>query len=899
MRPSSVPGRSVSPSSRATSADSFPRNAANACARLRAAPASQQGASRGRDIRVNEDRTSIADHTNALTLPSGEVRARLELAVELLRREWRDGCPAGMSYRTALGSVRRLQGLAASEQVAKDLANVLTDLDGYQTLPADQRPAVLTGIAAAIKRLVPQMAMLDAPARPMGALDSARRPSRTAAAPARTVSPLPGDVRPAPARKPRLSLDEPVTALKGAAGATSKKLARLGVETIGDLLLLSPRRHIDYSRTIRIGEALNLQAGSDVTVRGRVTDVQLHRGPGAPRVTIKLADVSGWVRVTWFNQYLANVLHIGDEIAVSGALEAGYGPLSFTSPEWERVASGPGGGISTGRIVPVYPLTAGLAQKSMRGFARQALDLALDSVEDYLPDGVRLSAEDALPTLRDAISQAHYPDTADALELAKRRLAFDDLFLLQLGLVRRKRERMAFDGIPIEADRKLLDSWAANLPFRLTGTQQSALAEILEDMSGQKPMARLLQGDVGSGKTAVAAAAMLAATTNGFQAALMAPTEILAEQHLQGLDMLYASLPERVRPRVRLLTGSTRAAERREILDGVKTGEVTILIGTHALIQDGVELPGLGLTVVDEQHRFGVRQRAALREKSTGRLPHQLAMTATPIPRTLNLVLHGDVDVSVLTERPPGRIPIETRRYIGAEREAAYTLVREEVSEGHQVFVICPLVEASEAVEAKAAVEEADRLRRDVFPNLRIATLHGRMKSRDKDAVMSEFRDRQHDVLVSTSVIEVGIDVPNATVMLIEGADRFGLAQLHQFRGRVGRGGARSYCLLLAEEGGLDSEERLLTMVASDDGFLLAEKDLELRGPGDFVGTRQSGLPEMQWLEGVFDTRLLDRARRGAETLLAADPELTAVEHQRLARRFETFWERAAPEKAV
>jgi ATP-dependent DNA helicase RecG len=323
------------------------------------------------------------------------------------------------------------------------------------------------------------------------------------------------------------------------------------------------------------------------------------------------------------------------------------------------------------------------------------------------------------------------------------------------------------------------------------------------------------------------------------------------------------------------------------------------LVGTHALIQDGVELPRLGLTVVDEQHRFGVRQRAALSGKAEGQLPHQLAMTATPIPRTLNLVIHGDVDVSVIDELPPGRIPIETRRYFGAEREAAYALVRQEVAQGHQVFVICPLVEASEQIEAKAAVEEGERLARDVFPDLRIAILHGRMKSREKDEIMTGFRAHRSDVLVSTSVIEVGIDVPNATVMLIEGADRFGLAQLHQFRGRVGRGGTRSYCLLLADEASPDGVERLQTMVASDDGFLLAEKDLELRGPGDFIGTRQSGLPEMPWLEGVFDTRLLDRARRAAEGLLAADPELTRPDHARLRERFNRFWELAAPEKAV
>ena len=433
----------------------------------------------------------------------------------------------------------------------------------------------------------------------MGTLESAIRPQkRSGSQPAAVPAPAPAPV----GVQPRLSLDDPVTTLKGAGGATSKKLAKLGVETVGDLLLLAPRRHIDYSRTIRIGEALNLRPGSDVTVRGRVTDVQLHRGPGAPRVTIRLADTSGWVRVTWFNQYLANVLHVGDEIAVSGALEAGYGPLSFTSPEWERVGLGAGGGVSTGRIVPVYPLTAGLAQKSLRGFARQALDLALDAVEEYLPEHVRLKQDEPLPTLRDAVAQIHFPDDEESLKAAKRRLAFDDLFLLQLGLARRKQERQAYDGIPIAAERDLLRRWETGLPFQLTGAQRSALAEVLEDMSRAKPMARLLQGDVGSGKTAVAAAAMLAATANGLQAALMAPTEILAEQHLQNLEMLYSGLPDSIRPRVRLLTGSTRATVRREIFASLESGETNVMVGTHALIQEGVEIPRLA------RHR---RRRAA------------------------------------------------------------------------------------------------------------------------------------------------------------------------------------------------------------------------------------------------------------------------------------------------
>jgi ATP-dependent DNA helicase RecG len=430
----------------------------------------------------------------------------------------------------------------------------------------------------------------------------------------------------------------------------------------------------------------------------------------------------------------------------------------------------------------------------------------------------------------------------------------------------------------------------------LTGAQERVLEEILDDLARARPMTRLLQGDVGSGKTVVAAVALAVAKANGCQGALMAPTEILAEQHFHNLRGLFAGLADGDRPRVELLTGSTRAAERRATLAAVKAGKVDVLVGTHALIQDGVEFKRLGLSVVDEQHRFGVRQRAELVEKAQGAQPHQLAMTATPIPRTLNMVINGDLDVSVIAERPPGRQPIETRRYVGFDRVEAYRLVREQVAAGHQAFVICPLVEASEASEAKAAVDEAARLKREVFPELRIATLHGRMGGREKDAVMTAFRDREEDVLVSTSVIEVGIDVPNATVMVVEGADRFGLAQLHQFRGRVGRGGARSYCLLLADETTPDGEERLQMVVETDDGFLLAEKDLELRGPGDFIGTRQSGLPEMSWLDGSFDARLLDRARAAAEAVLDRDPELMRPEHDELRARYVEFWERASPD---
>jgi len=819
----------------------------------------------------------------------------VERALEWLRREWRAGCSGQMAYKTAVACVGRLRELAATHQAAAGLAAVEERLAGYRALAPDQRREALTRAAAELNALKPHLT--PAPALAYGKLDSAIAPSRVGAPRRSMPAPRPDDRPPAPKQ---LALDAPVTELPRVGPAVAKKLKTLGIEQVGDLLRLNPRRHIDYSRTVQIGAALGAVPGSEVTVRGEVIDLREHRGPGAGRVVAKLADATGWVRVTWFNLYVAKQLAVGDEIAVSGKLEAGFGALSFTSPEWEKLAGDGARPLSTGRLTPVYPLTQGLAQKTLRGLTRAALDATVATVADHLPDAVRLPADEPeLLPLRRAYEGVHYPEALAELELAQRRLAFDDLFLLQLGLVRRKRRRQSVDGIPFAIDGALLRRFEQRLPFRLTGAQERALTEIVDDLRQPKPMQRLLQGDVGSGKTVVAAAAMLVAKANGCQAALMAPTEILAEQHYHNLRGLYAALDPDDRPRVELFTGSTKGRERRRILAAAAGGEVDILVGTHALIQEGVAIPKLGLAVVDEQHRFGVRQRSTLPDKASGAQPHQLAMTATPIPRTLNMVLNGDVEVSVIAERPPGRVPIETRRYLGAEREAAYDLVRQEVDKGHQVFVICPLVEASEASEAKAAVDEAQRLQQEVFPELKVATLHGRMSGRDKDRVMTAFRDREADLLVSTSVIEVGIDVPNATVMVVEGADRFGLAQLHQFRGRVGRGGARSYCLLLADEASPDGEERLGMLVETDDGFLLAEKDLELRGPGDFVGTRQSGLPEMSWLDGGFDTRLLDRARRAAEALLATDPELNNPEHRLLGERLAAFWERASPDVPV
>ena len=818
----------------------------------------------------------------------------VERVLDWLRREWRADCEGGMAYKTAVGSLGRLRGRAESHQAASGLDAIETRLAAYRGLDRAARKAELPKIAAALTALRPHLRDA-APVTPFGKLPGAIAPVGAGARPA--AKKPPASTHALPQAKP-LPPSTPVTELPRVGPAVAKKLANLGISDLQDLLTLAPRRHIDYSRIEPIGTALGFAAGGEVTVRGEIVDLREVRGPGTPRVVVKLADASGSVRVTWFNRYVAHQIALGDEIAVSGKLDPGYGAPSFTSPEWEKIAGEGAQALSTGRLTPVYPLTQGLAQKTLRGLTRAALDATRSTVTEFLPDAVRLAVSERppLPALGRAYEGAHYPASQGELELAQRRLAFDDLFLLQLGLVRRKRERRAFGGIPFAIDEGLLRRFRRTLPFRLTGAQDRALAEILADLREARPMARLLQGDVGSGKTVVAAAAVLVAHANGRQAAVMAPTEILAEQHFHNLRGLYAGLDDADRPSVALLTGSTRAAERRKTLAAAGAGEIDVLVGTHALIQETVGFDRLGLAVVDEQHRFGVRQRAGLPDKATGAQPHLLSMTATPIPRTLNMVLNGDLDVSVIGERPPGRVPIETRRYLPGEREAAYDLVREQVDLGHQVFVLCPLVEASEATEAKAAVAEAERLQREVFPELRIATLHGRMPGREKDATMTAFRDRESDVLVSTSVIEVGIDVPNATVMLVEGADRFGLAQLHQFRGRVGRGGARSFCLLLADEGTPDGEERLRMMVETDDGFRLAEKDLELRGPGDFIGTRQSGLPEMSWLDGSFDTRLLDLARQLAESLLEADPALERAEHAALRERLADFWERASPD---
>jgi ATP-dependent DNA helicase RecG len=698
--------------------------------------------------------------------------------------------------------------------------------------------------------------------------------------------PAPSQAPPKPA--PRTSrpgavipsgLDASVQTLRGVGPRMADRLEKLGVRTIQDMLHLFPRRYVDYSALKPINR---LTYGETVTIIGTVqeTRVQDHRR-GRKLIHSIIGDGTATIRCTWFNQpWLANRLRAGATVMISGKVDQYLGRLVFQSPEWEPVEREQ---LHTGRIVPIYPLTAGLTAKVLRNQMKRVVDYWARRTPDPLPEEIR--RRQGLIDLETALLQIHFPDNGDRLAAARRRLVFDELFVLQLGMLRLRSQWQSQPGVPLVVEDEWLDDFVGRLAFQLTSAQQRALADVRGDMASSVPMNRLLQGDVGSGKTVVAAAAMTMAVQSEAQAALMAPTEILAEQHASGISQLLAGEPDGVC--VRLLTGSLSAAEKGAVYDGLADGTVDVVVGTHALIQSGVEFKRLGLAIVDEQHRFGVEQRAALRQK--GYNPHVLVMTATPIPRTLALSLYGDLDISVIDEMPPGRQPVATRWLQPAARERAYGFVRAQVEEGRQAFIICPLIEASDKSEAKAATDEYRRLQKSVFPDLKLGLLHGRMKSDEKEAVMAGFYRGETQVLVSTSVVEVGIDVPNASVMLVEGANRFGLAQLHQFRGRVGRGEHKSYCLLLADSTTPEAEERLSALEATNDGFVLAEKDLELRGPGEFFGTRQSGLPDLR-LASISDVVTLEEARKEAQALFEQDISLEDPDHRLLARKVDQFW---------
>ncbi len=669
-------------------------------------------------------------------------------------------------------------------------------------------------------------------------------------------------------------LDKPLTYLKGVGPHKAEKLSRLGLLSLRDALFYYPRDYIDYARQVKIKD---LVPGETVTIVATVKRCNCFNSPRNSKLTIfelTVYDSSSRLKLSRFlagNHFRSRgwqerqkrLYPPGAVVAISGLVKQTKYGITIDSPDIE-VLGGQGEPIESltvGRVVPVYPLTEGVGADLIRKAVVAALPSVVE-LRDPLPRDLREAYE--LADLAVAIAHIHFPPSTEELTIARRRLVFDEFFYLQLGLLRRRaQQQQTQTTVKMAPTGELIESFYNLLPFKFTGAQQRVSQEILNDLQAIAPMNRLVQGDVGSGKTVVAVVGILAAIQSGYQAALMAPTEVLAEQHYRQLvewfNLLH--LP------VELLTGSTKAAKRRQIHQELLTGELPVLVGTHALIEDPVKFNNLGLVAIDEQHRFGVAQRAKLQQK--GDNPHVLTLTATPIPRTLALTIHGDLDVSQIDELPPGRKAIKTTVLGGRERADAYDLIRREIAKGRQIYVVLPLVEESEKLDLRSAIEEHDRLQETIFPDFQVGLLHGRMSSAEKDAAISAFRQQTTHILVSTTVVEVGVDVPNATVMLIEHAERFGLSQLHQLRGRVGRGGDQSFCLLMTNSKSEVAMQRLRVMEQSQDGFFISEMDMRFRGPGQVLGTRQSGLPDFALASLVEDQAVLEIARTAAANILA------------------------------
>jgi ATP-dependent DNA helicase RecG len=754
-------------------------------------------------------------------------------------------------------------------------------LKGYAAASLDERAPMLNKAITVLHGPASEAASASEPARngSTGNRPEPRRKEQHKPAP-KEKHPKRSEREPEPEHfaDSELGLDAPVTRLQNVGPAHSKKLDRLGIVTVHDLLYHFPNRYDDFSHLKTISQ---LVYGEEVTLILTILDCKT-RDSHFSRVKITnvlLGDQTGTIQATFFNQpFLKDQFRAGRKIVISGRVETDSHHLGFRHPEWEPFSNQL---LHTGRVVPVYPLTEGITNRWLRRLTKPVVDYWAPRVADPLPEPIL--REHKLVDLNSALAEIHYPSAMDKMARARRRLAFEEFLVIQIGVLQQRRKWREQPGRPLQFEARRLADFIATLPFELTGAQKRALDEIMGDIQQTAPMSRLLQGDVGSGKTAVAAAAMLAAVWNGSQAALLAPTEILAEQHFKTLARVYGERG----PRVVLLTGGTKEKDKKEIKELVANGQVDVVVGTHAIIQEDVVFKELTLAVIDEQHRFGVEQRASLRSK--GFNPHILVMSATPIPRTLALTVYGDLDLSIIDEMPPGRQEIKTHWLGPGERERAYSFIRKQVAAGRQAFVLCPLIEESETIDAKAAVEEYERLKNEIYPDLRVGLIHGKLRPKEKDETMARFRDRELDILVATSVIEVGIDVPNATVMMIEGADRFGLAQLHQFRGRVGRGEHQSFCLLLAEKKESTSDERLRVIVSTQDGFKLAEEDLKLRGPGEFFGTRQSGLPDLK-VAKLSDVKILEEARGAALRLFNHDPELSMPGHQLLKAKVTEFW---------
>lgn len=644
--------------------------------------------------------------------------------------------------------------------------------------------------------------------------------------------------------------------------AAAPKMRRLGLRTVSDLLHYFPFRYEDFRQIMPVNQ---LQEGQPTTIQVKIELIASRRSFKSRKVVTEAlaADSSGSIRIVWFNQpYITKLLHPGDEVFLSGTIKKDMLGAQLVSPAYEKV--GPTSPVSTGRLVPIYSTTNTLSQKQIRSLVKEALPAAKE-IPDWLPEKI-IEDNDLLP-LSAALEGIHFPDSPEHLAIATNRLKFDELFLVQLIAEEARAQRVAIPAPMLTFHEKEIKDFVATLPFSLTKTQKIAAWEILQNITKTTPMNRLLSGDVGSGKTVVAALAMYNATLSGFQAAIMAPTEILAAQHFESVRKLLPDVPVVLFTRTQhsmSLSGQVAELTKTKLKVSIESGEAAVIIGTQALLSEGVDFKKLGLVIVDEQHRFGVNQRKIIKEKGKG--VHFLSMTATPIPRSLALMIYGDLDISIINELPPGRKKIITRLVEPLQREKAYAFIEEQIKKGRQAFVVCPLIEQAVdgQIEKKSVMVEYEKLSKTIFPHLRVAFLHGKLKPAEKEAIMEKFRKRETDILVSTSVIEVGVNIPNASVMMIEGAEKFGLAQLHQFRGRVGRSEHQSYCLLFTDNESQKTKERLQYFETHSDGFSLAEKDLEMRGPGEVYGTEQSGMQQLR-LATMMDRDLIKKARDAAQ----------------------------------
>jgi len=674
-----------------------------------------------------------------------------------------------------------------------------------------------------------------------------------------------------------------IRSIKGIGDKNYKYFEKLGIKNIYNLLRYYPRRYQDFSKLKTIN---SIAYGEELTIAGIITGKIHTRNSKRGNLKISetlLTDSTGALRLTWFNQpYISSQLLNGMSIVASGKVEMYLGRFVMNNPEWEPLDREQ---IHTNRIVPIYPATSGITQRQIRNIIKKNLDFWSAKLKEFLPDHL-INTENFL-SISKAISQIHFPDSDNLLKSSQNRFAFEEIFFLQLGVLLQKEKLQANHARKFSLPKKLINDRIKLLPYVLTSSQVKAIEDIENDLVEGKPMNRLLQGDVGSGKTVVAKFAIENVIGNGAQTAFLAPTSILVEQHFNTMSKLLIDSDSISRDEIALLIGQTPKKEKENILHELKIGKIKCVIGTHALLEDPVEFCDLQLAVIDEQHRFGVKQRKTLRAK--GDNIHMLVMTATPIPRSLALTVYGDLDVTTLDEMPPGRKPVKTLLFNHSERKKAYRLIEEQIRNGFQAFIVYPMIDSEEEEVYKSAIKEYHRIQKSIFPDFKIGLMHGRLTQSEKDHIMEKFRDHQFDILISTTVIEVGVDMPGATVVLIESANYFGLAQLHQIRGRVGRNTEDSFCILIPSEDDAIENERLIAMTHLNDGFKLAELDLNFRGPGEFLGTRQSGYAGFKFAN-IFDIKLIEASRKQAQFIINHDPKLENPEYQLLREELYNHW---------